>query len=419
MLVTLLVLVSCTTITEGHKDRPAVTHPETLSAAAALSPAQDYAGEILAYFLQITVGHIGPEKSKQAWRSTGRGADLDFRSISNIMSQPELSKTDVLVMDFDLLSLVEVLSHYNPQFNQFKGKAIFDSVYPSSELIAIRLLINRKLDQGQQVDFTAMQQKEFLLHPHSPPPSPADLQVMNLTAAEFQLIKDVFASDPLLFQYYKHPFIVDALTRIGFYRKDRLTEQIGRSASYLPYAPRHRNENRARNSVSVAVLPSFTPEFEFGGSYEKPYIYGFKPSAGYTRAVNKLKETILSRTARLLLVELRKMGQKDATDTKQWEKMWRQTYAPLVDFQLFDRRPLTIYPENADQMVTELYPKADLVILLLGEGIRRAIDAKNTAEKSTEPRLIYFDMDDIRYFKRNETIDKIAGGIVDRLVKNL
>jgi len=416
VVISLLGLVGCGIFAGSHKDGSApAAHRTAESPAIELSPAQDYAGEILAYFLQVVVGHIGSEESRRTWRSTGNEAVLDFQVISKIMSKPGFSKRDLMALDFNLLGLVELLSHYNPQFNQFKGRFIFDSVYPSSELIAVRLLIQRKLHHGEKVSFTALQEGEAFLRPNANVPSPADLKAMNLSAVEFQLVKDVFTSDPLFFQYYKHPFIVDALARIGFYQQDRLTAQISRYASYRQYAPRH-PQSSARDSVTVAILPSFVQEFEFGGKYERPYVYGFKPSSNYLQAIETLKADILARTAYFLRVELKSNGQAAPANELSWGRLWDQTYAPLVHFQLFDQRPLTIYPGNADRLVKEISPKADLIILLLGEGVDRAIDVnEKTVDFSTTGRL-YFNLDDIRYYRRNNKIDEIAKDIVGRLL---
>ena len=142
------ILTGCSLLVAGPGQGPTPERDRTAEQqAAALSPAEDVAAEILAYFLQIVVGHIGAEKNRQAWKSTGTDFPLDFQAISRVMSQPASRKTDLMVLDFELSALVDVLSYYNPRFNLFKGQAIFSSVYPSSELIALRLLIQRKLLQ--------------------------------------------------------------------------------------------------------------------------------------------------------------------------------------------------------------------------------------------------------------------------------
>ena len=57
-----------------------------------------------------------------------------------------------------------------------------------------------------------------------------------------------------------------------------------------------------------------------------------------------------------------------------------------------------------------------LVILLLGEGIERAIDADNRSDEHSTTDRLFFSMDDIRYYEKNDKIDVIARGIVDRLL---
>ena len=416
-MISLLVLASCRAITDGYKDRsaPAAT-PSTELPSSGLTPAQDYAGEILAYFMQIVVGHIGPEESRKAWRSTGSEAVLDFQAISQTMSTPASSKSDLMVFDFDLVALVETLSHYNPRFNLFKGQTIFSSVYPSSELVALRLLIQRKLMQGEKVSLTALREREMLLRSFESAPSRSDLSAMNLSAVEFQLVKDVFASEPLFFHYYKHPFIVDAMIQIGFYQKEPLTDAIIRSANYRTFAPSHRRKKGRSKSITVVVLPSFIREFEYGGVYPDPYIFGFKPSADYLRTVKKLKDDILTRSADLLIAELKNSGKVEAKNDLSWKALWDNVYAPLIQFKLFDQRPLTIHPANEDRMVKDICPSADLVILLLGEGIERVIELTDAVNDFNTTEMLYFNMDDIRYYKRNDKIDEIARGVVARLL---
>ena len=171
-----------------------------------------------------------------------------------------------------------------------------------------------------------------------------------------------------------------------------------------------------RESVTVVVLPSFSREFEFGGQYEKPYVYGFKPSANYLQTIEKLKADILTRSAHYFFAELKNSDQANAVNDTSWKSLWANTYAPLIRFTLFDRRPLTIYPENADRLVTDICPSADMVIFLLGEGIDRAIDVKGRSGDFSRTGRLYFGADDISYYQRNDKIDEIARRIVGRLL---
>ncbi len=410
-------LASCSFSASGRRESPApATRPLAAPTEQELTPAQDYAGEILAYFLQIVVGQIGPEEKRHAWRSTGANVALDFQSISQVMSRPASRKSDLMVFDFDLLALVEILTHYNPRFNLFKGQAIFNSVYPSSELIAIRLLIQNKLNRGEKISFTALHSQEALLQPDAKSPTAENLAAINLSAVEFQLVKDVFASDPLFFQYYKHPFIVDAMVRIGFYRADPLTAEISRRASYRHFGVRSDRRSSRGQSVDIVVLPSLTQKFEFGGNYAKPYIYGFKPSASYLQAAETLRREILDRSADLLIAELKNNGKASAINEQSWMALWENVYVPLIRFELFERRPLTIYPENADRLVKEICPAADLVIILLGDGMERVIDGSLPADDFSLTGRLYFNMDDIRYYKENDKIDEMSRRIVKRLL---
>jgi hypothetical protein len=380
-----------------------------------LTPAQDYAGEVLAYLLQVVVGYAGPPENRADWHTTGIEIPLDYKRISKIMTHPGFRKSDLISFDTSVLGLVAVLYHYNPRLNLFKGRYVFDSIYPSSELIALRLLILRKLKKGEKVSLTAMLQREPLFRSGSESPSAADLAAINLSADEFQLLKDVFISDPHLFQYYKHPFVVEALTRLGFFRKENLTEGMYRRASYNDFFHNTCSGDNGKGQVKVAVLGSLTSDFDFGGIYTDPYVFGFKPTATYLQKLEKLKTEIMAQTARYLRAEMSYKNPVEALNENSWQKLWIQKYCPLISFQLYDQKPFSIYPENVDRVVREICPSADFVIILLGKDVYRAMHIDTAMTDTPITRRLFLDIADIDYLQANEKIDKIARFITTQL----
>ena len=102
-----------------------------------------------------------------------------------------------MVLDARILGLCEVLYHYNPRLNQFKGRYLFESVYPSPELVAVRLLLVRKLVDGERVDLDALIRRESLLTDPLAVPSPADRLATGLSVEEFRFLREIFDSEPL------------------------------------------------------------------------------------------------------------------------------------------------------------------------------------------------------------------------------
>ena len=382
-----------------------------------LSPAQNYAGEVLSYLLQVVVGHAGPQGKRQAWRTKGSGHNLVFQEISKNMTDPEYRKSDLIVMDADLLGLSDVLYRYEPLFNQFKGRYVFDSVYPSSELIAIRLLILRKLNQGEKVSFSAMRQRESLFQADAAPPSPADLTAMNLSMDEFQLIKDVFSSEPLYQGYYKHPFIVEALTRIGFFAPDNMTKAARTRASYGQFTQCQDIDKAGTRQVNIAILPSLIREFQFGNMYQLPYVFGFRPTEAYLNAIDALRTELISRTAAQVRSELLKthLGKELTEDS--WKVLWSQRYLPNIRFQLFDTKPFSIYPENAESILKSICPQADLSVIVLGKNVYRTIEFNAGDDSTPVSGRIYLDIEDIGLSMVDDQVDNIARFISKRLMQ--
>ena len=106
-----------------------------------LSPGQQYAGRVLAYLMQVVLGRAGPEELRSEWGRRGLDVPLDFKRISTIMLEPGQNRARVVVFDTRIFGISEVLYHYDPRLNLFKGTEGRQSLFPSVELIALRLLL--------------------------------------------------------------------------------------------------------------------------------------------------------------------------------------------------------------------------------------------------------------------------------------
>ena len=380
-----------------------------------LTPAQDYAAEVLAYMLQVVVGQAGARENRAAWRTAGVDIELDFRTISSLLADPGYKKSNLFVLDANILGLSGVLYRYNPRLNQFKGRYVFDSLYPSAELLAVRLLILKKLREGETARFSALLERESLLCWDAPPPRSEDLAAINLTPEEFRLLKDVFTSETIFFHYYKHPFIVEALTRIGFYRREPLTEEVIEKASYVKYA-RKAPFIPWKRKLTVAIVPSLTGEFNIDGQPNGPYVFGFTPTSHILETIETLKTKILMGTAERVRVKLQKQGAANAADDIFWEMLWERRFLPLVEFEVYDQRPFSIYPEIENQIMDELCPDSDLAVVLLGKDVYRSIHFDADRQDHNNPSQVYIDIEDIRSLYADEKIEAITRFIAAQLV---
>jgi hypothetical protein len=405
----------CTFVAEQPYEQCPYYSGKAPGSVIGLTPAQDYAGEVLAYLLQVVVGYAGAPENRTAWRTAGIFNELDLKTISNRLADPEYRKSKLFFLDANLLGLSEVLYHYNPRLNQFKGRYIFDSLYPSPELLAVRLLILQKLRDAETVSFSALLERESLLCLDAAPPRAADLAAINLTIEEFRFLRDIFNSEPLFFHYYKHPFIVDALTRVGFYRREKLSEEAIRRASYKKYA-RSFAFMPWKRKLNIAILSSLNSEFEFDGTYKDPYDLGFKPTQAYLDMTDALITAILARSADLVRAELQKRGAENTGNDAFWEMLWEQKLRPLIEFQIYNQRPFSIYPEIADRALDDICPESDLSIIVLGKDVYRSIYFDRGDKEPAVDRWLYLDIEDVDYLNANEKIDRIVQFIAGRLL---
>jgi hypothetical protein len=134
---------------------------------AQLTDAEQIAGETLAYLMEVVLGREGDPAKRSAWSTRGLNLPLDYDLVSRRMFGPVPLRAELMVMDTNILGLSEVLYHYDSRLNLFKGRREHDSLYPCAELMALRLLIVRKLYLGETVSLAAMIRYKGLFTPGS------------------------------------------------------------------------------------------------------------------------------------------------------------------------------------------------------------------------------------------------------------
>jgi hypothetical protein len=373
-----------------------------------LTPSQVYAGEVLAYFLKVTLGADGPPELREKWRTRGKDVPLDFESITRIMEDIENRKSSMMVLDTNILGLAKVLYYYNPVFNQFKGKRTFDSLYPSTELIALRLLLVQRLDSGRPpIDLDEVLRRRALLCDLVRLPTEEDYRATRLDENEYRLLRATIASEPSLIAYLYHPAILDVLEEMGIIaKKTEFGDLISRKRLPKILYGIRKSSASADKTVTVALLPSiirgFTVEKASGDDMAK-----LVPGERYAKTVENFKREILEAAERAFLADSSHTAVPSAgTDAR--KSYWQKQILPRIRFTHELAPPEVIYPANAGEAIEKSSPDADLNLVVLGTDVYRCLDLDR--EKDSYPRTnrIYLDFSDIRHSAVEEEIETVA-----------
>ncbi len=269
-----------------------------------LTPAQQYAGEILAYLLQIVLGQAGRSGSREDWKIRGIDEELDFRNIVEVMTDPERDQLDLMVLDLNILDLTRTLYYYDEKLSLYKGDFGVASIYPAPEFIAIRLLLLQKIHRTEKINLKALIDREALLLDPELKPSPGDLNAMNLKPAELKLIRDIIESEPRIYQYLKSPFLIKAFYDTGAIEGGKFVGQKIREANYKKYRCSLFGGSDKLATLKILFLPSIMREFYYGDSNRGLSQHGFKPTEFFHEMTKKLVKEILAATKTRLRKEI-------------------------------------------------------------------------------------------------------------------
>ncbi|MCJ7686827.1 MAG: hypothetical protein MUO68_21305, partial [Desulfobacteraceae bacterium] len=381
-----------------------------------LTPAQQYAGEILAYLLQVVLGQAGRLKSREDWRIRGIDENLDFKNIAEVMTNPERNQLDLMVLDPNILDLTRTLYYYDEKLSLYKGDFSVASIYPAPEFIATRLVLLQKIHRTEKINLKALVDREELLLDPGLEPSKEDLNAMNLKPAELKLIKDIIESEPRIYQYFKSPFLIKAFYDTGAIEEGEFVRQKIREASYKRYRCSRFGGSDKLDALKILFLPSMMREFYHGDSNRGLSPYGFKPTEFFDEMTKKLVKEILSATKtrmRKEIIPLRKG--KPEISVSQWEKLWALIGEKNISFYIEDERPLIIYPENAEQVIRDVCPETDFTVILLGRNIYKSILFDNTRDAYPSVDRLYINIMDIKHSEIEEQMEKISEFICSRL----
>ncbi len=348
-----------------------------------LTGAEQIAGEVMAYLMEVVLGRAGALEKRDAWSTRGRDLPLDFDMVSRRMFGPVPLRAELMVLDTNILGLSEVLYHFDRRLNLFKGTRDHDSLYPCVELMAIRLFLLQKLHHKEKVSIAALVQHATLFDPGSRDAVGAELAAMQLTGAEFRFLKAIFQSEPAFLRYLRHPFIVSTFRRIGVAESDAYTLSADLSSTYSQLSCKAGDKNKI-SPVTIAIVPAMNPMFEATSGTGQ-----FKPSGDYLKLQAQIQTAII-RKIRM---------DKDAPSAADRLVF----YTP--------NRPVTLHPQNADRVIDQLCPTADFTVILLGKNVYRAIFIDPEADIPPYENRIYLDVDDVRYQQIDDEIDAIITAI--------
>jgi hypothetical protein len=382
--------------------------------ARGLTPKQKYAGEILSYLIKVVCGTDGPIKNRNEWKSAGLDTPLDFNYVSEIMDHTGRSKKEVLSLDANILGLSKTLYSYNPQFNLFKGNSILESVYPSSELIALRLFLIKRVHRNEKINLPAIvEQKSIFMNP-STKATPTQLRQTRLSRQELAFLQSIFNADPLLWQYLEHPFIVKTLLEMNVVENDPDVLSLANNATYKGCL-RQIEKKLPHSMIRIAVLPSFISGFENGQVSANPCKKEFIAPTSYLNVVEKLKTDIVANVGEKI-AEVNKSQNNKCVDTVgNTEKEIRDYIDQNVSYEAFTGRPLMIYPGNIEAIKKDLCRDIDMTIVLLGKDVYLSIQF-NENEPSPDKNHIFIDFSDTKYALISDELDFIGESIASKIM---
>jgi hypothetical protein len=407
--------------TEEPKISAARRQKQRLPASSwGLSPAQQYAGEILSYLLKLVVGQEGNPNSRGEWRTTGLDASLDLDSFYQALTDPEKQVHELVVLDPNILDISEVLYYYDPSLSATKGRMGIFGLYPAPEFIGIRLILLRKMHRGEKVRLKALVERKVLLFNRALEPSEDDYKATNMSADEWTLIRDIFAQEPHLFNYLNCPFLVRALYEVGAVAKDDYVDKKVAEARYRGYGCRRFSRSKRGDAVKIALLPSFVKTFEYGESLTTFPRFGFRATGYFDETVRKTRDRILEQAEVLLKRKINKgRSVRDKVVGFEWEALWQGIAREKLGFYVQDQRPLVIYPANAEEVIQDVCPEADFVVIILGKNVYLALHIEQEKDVYPAVNRIYVDVSDIEHSQIQEEGEQIAEVIYSKIKDDL
>lgn len=378
------------------------------------TPAEEYAGEVLAYLVPLTLGKTGNPKFRGEWGDRGLKLPLDYGVISEMMQGPERDPRRVMVLDNNILGLSQVLYHYDERLNLFKGEGIHRSIFPSTELLSVRVMLLQKMNRGEKIGLAElMEKREQLLNPNVRVEE-IDLGGTRLLFSEMKLLKDVVQSEPSFMAYLEHPFIVEMLYKIGAVSMDSYVKEKIQAARYRD-AGFEQGRESGKKSVQVAVLPSIVESFAYQSIDTNLYPTGFVPEDTYFEAIEAFQDTMIRFLQKLVLSQM--FGDTvtgNADEEKRRNALVKEFIETHLNIRFMNQRPFVIHPENVDKVIQDVCHDSDFNVIVLGKNVYLSMQILDV---DTYPHVnrLYLDMSDIKHGQVDFEIGQISMFVFDKL----
>jgi hypothetical protein len=417
LLALIIPLLQCAS---SSKIDPSLSAPQQMTVAAehaVPSFEQQVAGEILAYMMQVVLGKAGDPRMRDAWYNRAVDTELNFDLVSKIMTDPQMDVKQILVLDNNILGLSNVLYYYNQRLNLFKGEQNRQSLFPSVELLSLRMLLLQKIHRGEHVNMSKLFQQKAQLVNSGVDAADIDSAGTGLNLFELKLLKDVVAAEPFFMDYLENPFVVDTLYRVGVVSLDDVVKEKIGQARYTDCGcpPKTDPDGAGAGAVRIAILPSITKAFEYQQVDAGKYPCGAKPTEEYIQASRMIQDKILN-SARLLVRSqmLSENRQNNSKTDGGFDALADRFVRRHVDFINLDARPFVIYPENAEKVISGLCPETDFSVIVLGENVYLSFDMR---EVDIYPHVnrVYLDIMDIRHAQVDYELSQVSMFIFNRL----
>ncbi len=409
-----LCLLSCTSPPVSQQSGLIDPKPGYLSEKKGFTPHHAYAGEVLSYMMRVVVGLEGAPEKQTQWRTRGLDAPLDFNQISKLMYGPVHKRSKIMVLDTNILGLSEILYHYNEGFNLFKGTHTHPSLYPSAELVALRMLMIRKMNNKKAINFKEMVAQKAIFFNRDLPVKKYRLRRMEIDMEEFNLLRDVFGSDPMFGRYLDHPFLIAAFLDAGIVKTNSFTRKLAKKSAYKKMPCDIITSSDQKKRFTIAILPSMTKMFEAPGPDDSGFLCGFKPTAEYEAIINKLTSMLTDQAMALKAsqndgVLNRIPGNRESADA---ENPSSETPLAGIRIQHFNKRPLVVFPGNVRQVISAVCPEADLVIVIMGKNVYRSIHMDPDQDVVPKADVFFLDIMDVKYGLITDEIQIMAQKIL-------
>ena len=415
MLATVFLLMHCSGTQTGDSDHLSSDVYES-GRGTYQAPSSRYAAEILSYMMQVVVGAAGDPANRQSWKSRSLSVELELDQVSTIMEDPERKVSELMVYDANILGLSKVLFHYNQRLNYFKGRKFQNSLYPSEELLAIRLFMVQKIARSEKARMGNLMAQPALLEDPLAEPSLVTLAMVNLNADELRLLQDVIHSEPFFKDYLEDPFLVDALHRVSIVEMDGYVKSKVKAADYSRLAVEYAREAPPDNVVRVAILPSLTKSFDVQAQATAGFPLGFRANDDYVLAVETLKAK-LAAAIQHRLADALNIEEGDSLSVAEKDKKAADMVNTHLQLLNLDKRPLVIYPENADKVIQSLCPDADFNFIILGKNVYLSMYIDEERDVFPSVNRIYLDIMDIGQSHSDYEIDQV-GEYLFNLIKS-